>query len=190
MLKGIYPVLLCVLAACDVGPTPSSPDGPTSSINKPAKPLPMPSRAEGLYGQADKIFDGDSFIFRANDGRRLEVRILGIDAPERGQDHATASRDALRRLLARETRLEVQDVDRYGRSLAHVYVADSNESVAEAMISGGHAWVYKKYRGDADPMKLESAARQQRLGLWQDRYRNDPIPPWTWRAQKKQRHGR
>ena len=50
------------------------------------------------------------------------------------------------------------------------------------MLKQGMAWHYKKYSKDLDYAKLETEARKNRVGLWQDR---NPIAPWLWREKKK-----
>lgn len=65
--------------------------------------------------------DGDSL--QLADGRR--VRLLGIDAPERGRCLAGEARDELRRLvLGKHVRLKDIVTDDYGRVLAIVIVED------------------------------------------------------------------
>lgn len=65
--------------------------------------------------------DGDSL--QLADGRR--VRLLGIDAPERGRCLASAARDELRRLaLGKHVRLKDIVTDDYGRVLSIVIVED------------------------------------------------------------------
>ncbi len=65
--------------------------------------------------------DGDSL--QLSDGRR--VRLLGIDAPERGRCMAGEARDQLVALaLGKRVRLENLVTDDYGRTLANVIVVD------------------------------------------------------------------
>lgn len=52
------------------------------------------------------------------------------------------------------------------------------------MIKQGMAWHYKKYSSDPVYAKLESEARNNRVGLWQDK---NPIAPWLWRENKKKK---
>ncbi|NND65107.1 MAG: thermonuclease family protein, partial [Gammaproteobacteria bacterium] len=141
----------------------------------------------GISGHAEKIFDGDSFIFRSDEGERLEVRILRIDAPERSQAHASQSRRALDKATRGKLYLIKDSVDRYNRVLAHVVRQSDQQDIAEWMISQGHAWVYHRYRDNKDLMALENAARSQQLGLWRDADANSPTPPWQWRKQSRSR---
>src|SRR3989344_688896 len=65
--------------------------------------------------------DGDSL--QMADGRR--VRLLGIDAPERGMCMAAEARDTLESAIkGRHVRLKNIVTDDYGRQLAHVIIED------------------------------------------------------------------
>ena len=65
--------------------------------------------------------DGDSLQLR--DGRR--IRLLGVDAPERGRCMADNSREALETIAKnRHVRLKNVVTDDYGRQLAHVIIED------------------------------------------------------------------
>jgi endonuclease YncB( thermonuclease family) len=45
------------------------------------------------------------------------------------------------------------------------------------------AWVFDRYVKDRSLYSLQDAARSARLGLWTDA---TPVPPWEWRAAKRQ----
>ncbi len=78
------------------------------------------------------VYDGDTV--KLDDGRK--VRLIGINAPEIGQGGAPAeplaepARQALQQLLLGQERValrfEVGREDRYGRLLAHFYLADGS----------------------------------------------------------------
>ena len=57
-------------------------------------------------------------------------------------------------------------------------VATCRVGANAAMVQQGYAWAYRKYLQDPIFLTWEAAARNQRLGLW-----NDPnaVPPWEWR---------
>lgn len=146
-----------------------------------------PSRAGVLTGRIGSIADGDSFTLIANDGRRIGVRIGGIDAPERGQPHADRARDNLARLLALGA-LEIEPIktDPYGRQVARVRAR--GEDVALSQIEAGLAWHFVRYAADQSPDERERYARAQRdarqagRGLWADA---QPLAPWIYRQQKR-----
>ena len=73
--------------------------------------------------------DGDSVLVRSDAGV-LEVRLLGVDAPEHGQEYGEAAKAFTQALCAgRTVRLEydARRRDHYGRSLCAVYVRDGDD---------------------------------------------------------------
>lgn len=115
------------------------------------------------------ITDGDTF--RCTDGVR--VRLLLIDTPERNQvPHGAAATRALQSLLSPgdEVTLEsdVQPTDRYGRTLAYVYLADGR-MVNEEMARMGYAVALvfpPNVRHVERIRKAVETARERKLGLW------------------------
>jgi micrococcal nuclease len=114
------------------------------------------------------VVDGDTFHCRGGP----KVRLIGIDAPERDQGAiGREAADALERWLppGQVVKLErdVEGSDRYGRTLAYVWVADT--LVNEAMVRDGWAVLYTVPPNVAHVERLvaaEHAARQSRRGLW------------------------
>jgi micrococcal nuclease len=116
-----------------------------------------------------RIVDGDSL--ECDGGVR--VRLLLIDAPELSQrPFGTAARRALVSLAPRGTVLRVeQDVrrlDRYGRTLAYLYLADGR-MVNEELLRRGVAVVSVHPPNVRHVDRLRAAvdsARAARVGLW------------------------
>ncbi len=131
-----------------------------------------------LGGRVMGVLDGDSIIVLDGDGSEHTIRLLGIDAPERGQPHADAARQFLAGKLAhRSVGLVIHGRDRYGRSIATVYLGDDNINLL--MVREGHAWWYRHYAPHDHLLEAaERAAREQRSGLWSE---SSPVPPWEWR---------
>ncbi|HEX2451307.1 MAG TPA: thermonuclease family protein [Gemmatimonadales bacterium] len=117
-----------------------------------------------------RVVDGDTFY--CSDG--LKVRLIGIDAPERGQGQvALESTAALRRLLPLGARIRLeQDVgprDRYGRTLAYAWAGDS--LVNETLVRDGWAFLLTVPPNVKYVKRLEraqNAARTARAGLWRE----------------------
>ncbi|MFK8015469.1 MAG: thermonuclease family protein [Gammaproteobacteria bacterium] len=125
-----------------------------------------------------KVRDGDSLVVRMN-GQPLEVRLHGIDAPERGQPYGDASRKGLVNLVNDKTLLmERRTVDRYDRHVALITVAGSTTSVNQQMLERGHAWHYVRYDQNPAWARSHSAAKSAKKGLWSN---PKPIAPWEWR---------
>jgi micrococcal nuclease len=71
-----------------------------------------------------------------------------------------------------------RDKERYGRTVADVWLPDER-SLNREMVSSGMAWWYRKYAANDQTLaRLESEARQAKRGLWSQA---DPKPPWEWR---------
>nr|WP_240761841.1 thermonuclease family protein [Nitrosococcus wardiae] len=109
-----------------------------------------------------------------------------MDTPEKRQPYGTRSRQVLSDLaFKKQARVEVQDVDRYGRTVGRVYVGDIY--VNREMIRQGAAWVYRQYLQDRTLLEVEAEARSAKRGLW-SLPEAQRVPPWEWRRQgKKQR---
>ncbi len=132
-----------------------------------------------------KIRDGDSITVRAN-GVPLEVRLFGIDAPEFNQPYAKESRRQTEQLLnGKQVMLKIIDKDRFGRTVAKVFLTGELESVNSQLVERGAAWVYRQYTNDSQLIDLEKQAKKQGIGLWAAQ-EEDIIPPWEWRQRRKQ----
>jgi len=119
------------------------------------------------------IFDGDTF--RTRSGER--IRLLGINTPEvahNDQREQPYAKDAKRRLtqliLGKSVRLRLdrEKKDKYGRTLAQIYLRDGRW-VNNILVREGLAHVYtfapNVYWADA-LLRTEKAARRDMRGLW------------------------
>lgn len=128
------------------------------------------------------VTDGDTVKVLTSDQELLKIRLAEIDTPERRQPWGTRAKQALSDLVFGKS-VEVQPVtvDRYGRTIAHLYLGDLN--INKEMVRTGNAWAYRKYLKDKSLLDLEAIARIERRGLW-----NLPdalqMPPWDWRRKK------
>jgi hypothetical protein len=85
----------------------------------------------------------------------------------------------------RRVRVVVEDTDRYGRAVGHVYAGALD--VNAEMVRRGAAWVYRDYNRDPALPGLEAEARAARRGLW-GLPEAARVPPWEWRmAQRESR---
>jgi endonuclease YncB( thermonuclease family) len=130
-----------------------------------------------------RIADGDSIeVVREVGGRseRLEIRLAGIDAPERGQPWGGKARAALsQRVFGKPVRINAVATDRYGRTVAEVYA--DGVCVGCELLREGHAWVYRRYSHDPVLLELEAEARAAHRGLW-SLPEAQQVPPWQWRV--------
>jgi micrococcal nuclease len=120
--------------------------------------------------RVSRVIDGDTLVLA--DGRH--VRLAQVDAPETNACFGSQSTAALRRLadgqsvtLRRPS--TAPKTDRYGRTLADIYVGDT--SINEALVREGAAGFYAQF-GPEDPelarrlVAAEEEAREAGRGLW------------------------
>lgn len=146
----------------------------------------------GDHAVVDRVIDGDSLVL---DGG-MQVRLLGIDAPEIHDDHGRNHRNALRfkanpdavkttAATAKETlrkwsegkpvRIETDPenarsnhLDDYGRLLAYVFLEEDDLSLNARMVKEGQAFVYRKFKHArrTDFMRYERDAKRKHKGIW------------------------
>jgi len=105
------------------------------------------------------------------------VRLVDIDAPEKGQPFGNRSKQALEVLVKGQDVLVVErGQDRYQRTLGRVYRGDLDVNAEQ--VRQGMAWVHRQYAKDASLFQIEAEAKEQKRGLWRD---PEPVPPWEWR---------
>ena len=126
------------------------------------------------------ISDGDTFTCLTDENEQIKVRLAEIDAPEMGQPFGNRSKQILADLIFSEmVRLDVQDTDQYGRTVARVTRVDGVD-VNARQVSTGAAWAYRKYLKDKSLLDLEADAKNRKQGLWALQA-TEQIPPWDWR---------
>lgn len=128
------------------------------------------------------VSDGDSLLLELPEGNRVRVRLYGIDAPEKDQDFALPARKKLTRLVYDKLiRVEVQDMDKYGRYVGKVYAGA--RYVNRFMLKEGLAWLYRHYAaGDELLAEAESRARAAGRGIWAS---SAPLRPRNFRSERR-----
>lgn len=146
---------------------------------------------EKVSCEVTKVYDGDTFECKLENGERVKVRLIGIDTPE-SKRNKKAYRDAQRsgksveeivrlgqkaaeyteRLIPPGTvvylETDVQVHDKYGRLLAYVYLPDGR-MLNEVLVEEGYATVYTfppnvKYAQRF--VELQRKAVKEGKGLW------------------------
>lgn len=132
-------------------------------------------------GRVVNVIDGDT-VFVLTEGKRVKVRLIGIDAPELGQPFGRRSKQNLLHLSAKkQAEVMTEKQDRFGRWLGTLIIAGKNINTEQ--VRSGLAWAYR-YHGKATNFRflaLEKKARQANIGLWSSK---NPIEPWMWLKQK------
>lgn len=154
-----------------------------------------------IEGTVTKVSDGDTIQVTDSLGTKVKVRFYGIDAPETeksnkrtgliskpGQAYGEEAFQALKSKLQRQkVRLDVMDVDRYGRTVSTVWLG--NRNINREMVSEGWAWAYRQYLDRphaSEYIQAEEQARSQKLGLWKQ---SNPQPSWEFRKSLRQKMG-
>lgn len=143
--------------------------------------LSLTAPAYTLTGKAVRIIDGDTFDLLV-DKTTYRIRLAGIDAPEKGQDFGTASKQMLGALCAGEIlTVVVTDTDRNKRRIAEVYNS-KKQWINKELIANGMAWHFKQYSTNTVLAAAEQLARKNKTGLWSLK---NPVAPWTWRKKRR-----
>jgi endonuclease YncB( thermonuclease family) len=166
--------------ACDSNPCPCSTGtgggggGTAGTSDHKSKKKAKKTRRD--YARIVRVVDGDTYDVRMH-GRRVRVRVLGIDTPEvyggvqcGGPEASARARQLLPRgakvLLTSDT--TQQDEDRYGRSLR--YVQRKGKDVGRVLIRAGLAEVYvyhhKPFKRTKVYRATQRAARAAHRGIW------------------------
>lgn len=137
--------------------------------------------AQTFQGKVVSIKDGDTIEMLVK-GKKVRIRLFGIDAPERGQPHANKAKEYVSDLCFGKTVKALQkNKDQYGRVVAEIYLSNGS-SLNHQIVAAGYAWQYKQFNKSAELAAAEQNARVKKLGLWQDAR---PVAPWDWRKQKR-----
>jgi endonuclease YncB( thermonuclease family) len=159
----VFTAAALLSTSCPAAPDPASASGAEARI---------------LDGRVVGITDGDTLTLLV-DREQVRIRLAQIDAPESNQPYGKNAKAALSALaFGRQARVEVVDIDRYGRTVGEIFV--DGIDVNREMVREGHAWAYTKYSHTTEIIELEDSARTAKKGLWA-LPENQREPPWFWR---------
>lgn len=128
-----------------------------------------------------RCHDGDTCTARNHEGLKMQIRLIGVDAPEvagrgkkgkPGQAYGEEARIYLRnRIVGQKVRIELSGHDVYHRYLGKIYPGAEKVSVNEELLRKGFAYAYrgksardKKLRAWAEA--LEAQAQREKVGFW------------------------
>lgn len=137
-------------------------------------------------GRVVGVDDGDTITVLDSSNQNHVIRLQGIDAPEKGQEFGTKSKQDLSQLVFDQVvNIEWSKRDRYSRIVGKVLL--NGDDVCLAQVRAGMAWHYKYYQGEQSPKdrqlynEAEDVAKSARIGLWVDA---NPTPPWDFRRRR------
>lgn len=130
-------------------------ESPASSIDS------SPQNAEVVV-----VLDGDSLEARVG-GDLVEVRLLGLNAPERDECFDAEAKDALRQMVGESVTISSTDLDQFGRTLA--YLTDPEGRLINLkMVEDGLALALTSDHERLSQFKAaEQRAFEGRKGIWQ-----------------------
>ncbi|MDQ7825441.1 MAG: thermonuclease family protein [Candidatus Eremiobacteraeota bacterium] len=140
-----------------------------------------PAFSESFTGRCDEVIDGDTIlVFCQGQSGDVEVRLEGVDCPEKGQPFGTrAKKFTAGMVLSQNVTVNIVTHDRYKRTVARVIVKGKDLSLE--LVKAGLAWHYRHYSKDPELARAEEDARAKKLGLWA---MADAEAPWDYRHQK------
>ncbi len=132
----------------------------------------------GNYYQVTKVVDGDTFWVNNGTGKDIKVRLIGIDAPESRKTgkkeigyYGMEAKEYLTTLLSgKHVKLtsDVDSLDRYGRTLAYVYLQNGTFVNAE-LVKNGYARIMTippNIKHTDLFLDLQTEARENKRGMW------------------------
>jgi micrococcal nuclease len=137
---------------------------------------------ERHYLMVIKVVDGDTFWLDDGSEKGIKIRLIGVDAPEsrnvfkkkKGFYGEEAKKYLANMLNGQSARIEcdIDSLDRYGRTLAYVYLKDGTFVNAD-LVKNGYAMVMTvppNVEYAEEFMKLQQEARDNNRGLWSGNY--------------------
>jgi len=132
------------------------------------------------------VGDGDTVRVTSRQGEKVTIRLACIDAPETSQGTSGKwSTQTLKGLIeGHSIFLKPQVKDRYGRTVAEMYVGNRNINLQ--MVQVGAAYVYRQYLKQCDRdsyLRAEETATKKGLGVW-GAYKPAQVP-WEYRRSRR-----
>ena len=137
---------------------------------------PLASDNVGTPATVTWIYDGDT-VEVETDGGLLDVRILGVNAPESDECYGNeALNNLIDTLKGRPVEIESVGTDQFGRTLAHVYLEGDN--VGRELVEQGFAIALTSEENRHDYVPAEGMASTNGRGLWGTEIcgESNPIP--------------
>lgn len=136
---------------------------------------------EKYYGKVIKVIDGDTFKVKNKSGDIHTIRLLGVDTPEKKQEHGALATEFTKNLIEGRTVFVVPvSLGRYGRIVAHVKLDDV--AIAETMLKAGMCFASGNNHKYANLFySLEQKARINNTGIWKTVNQN----PYEYRRNNK-----
>lgn len=144
--------------------------------------VPFITFCQTLRGKVVRIADGDTVTLLDSSNKQIRIRLYGIDCPESNQDFGKVAKQFTADLcFGQQIKVEVRDIDRYGRTVGILWVRDSINVNLE-LLKAGLAWHYTQFDKSPSYAQAERKARAAKIGLWKQ---PNAMAPWEFRKLKK-----
>lgn len=137
----------------------------------------LPCMSFAKTGKCTRVIDGDTLVV-VKENKEIKIRLYGIDCPELDQPYGEAARQYISNFVLDKTIRYVETgTDRYKRTVAIVYISNTDISLQESLLKSGLAWIYPLYCTESICKEWERVWKDAILhgkGMWL-------TPPWLWR---------
>jgi micrococcal nuclease len=181
---GIFLIVMFFTAFSRFAPAPitliTEPLVAAVASSTPIAPVPPPPAHREPWHRVVRVVDGDTVVVDIG-GTSTKLRLIGLDTPEVvdprkpvqcfGKEASTKAKELLEGARVRiEMDTSQGTVDKYGRTLAYVYMEDGTLFNKKMISDGyGHEYTYRlPYRYQTDFKAAEKTAREEKRGLWAD----------------------
>ena len=165
MLRHIAVLALLVGSSCDRA-SDTTTQSTTAQDSAGSSP---PALGEVRSGTVIDVIDGDSMLVEV-DGQNVEIRLVGINTPERDECGGDRASSALTEMaLGQSVSISWEELDRFGRALAYVDVGDELDVAASQVEAGNAVALSINHPRFDDYAGLEVEAFSAALGMWAPR---------------------
>lgn len=111
-------------------------------------------------GEVTRVIDGDTVIVLDDEKLQRRVRLVAIDAPEKGQDFSVESKKSLSTLVyGKRITVTTKKTDRYGRIIGKILIDGVDVSLEQIRL--GLAWHFKEYAKEQSAGDRETYAEAE-----------------------------
>lgn len=137
--------------------------------------------ADSIEGKVTSVIDGNTFEVLTKDKEKVRIMLFDVDSPEIGQEYGDQAKSFVEKLiLKKKVKVEFKGKDRWGNKLAKVSLKNGDD-LSEKMVKSGLAWVGLRHQKIASLKKLETSAKDNTLGMWQN---DEIVSPWVYRRKQ------
>ncbi len=147
--------------------------------------FPMFVNADILKGKVVGVVDGDTLTLLTESKAQKQIRLKGIDAPEKKQTFGANAGDYLAKLLVnKEISVEYRALNAKREILGKVIF--NGKDIGLQMIENGFAWFCEEHKSELSEEEIslyslaQSKAKSNAVGLW---INPSSISPWEFREQ-------